>query len=30
VVWAIRDGLDAAAAIDRYLETKAQPLMAAE
>jgi glutamate synthase (NADPH/NADH) small chain len=30
VVWAIRDGLDAAAAIDRYLEAKAQPLMAAE
>ena len=30
VVWAIRDGLDAAAAVDRYLEAKAQPLMAAE
>jgi glutamate synthase (NADPH/NADH) small chain len=30
VVWAIRDGLDAAAAIDRYLDAKAQPLMAAE
>jgi glutamate synthase (NADPH/NADH) small chain len=30
VVWAIRDGLDAATAIDRYLETKAQTLMAAE
>jgi len=30
VVWAIRDGLDAAAAIDRYLEARAQPLMAAE
>lgn len=30
VVWAIRDGLDAAAAIDRYIEAKAQPLMAAE
>jgi glutamate synthase (NADPH/NADH) small chain len=30
VVWAIRDGLDAAAAVDRYLDAKAQPLMAAE
>ncbi len=30
VVWAIRDGLDAATAIDRYLDAKAQPLMAAE
>ena len=30
VVWAIRDGLDAAAAIDRYLEARAQPLLAAE
>ena len=30
VVWAIRDGVDAAAAIDRYLDAKAQPLMAAE
>ena len=30
VVWAIRDGLDAAAAIDRYLDAKAQPLLAAE
>jgi glutamate synthase (NADPH/NADH) small chain len=30
VVWAIRDGMDAAQAIDRYLAVKAQPLMAAE
>ena len=30
VVWAIRDGLDAATAIDRYLDAKTQPLMAAE
>ena len=30
VVWAIRDGLDAATAIDRYLAAKAQPQMAAE
>lgn len=30
VVWAIRDGMDAAHAIDRYLEAKARPAMAAE
>jgi glutamate synthase (NADPH/NADH) small chain len=30
VVWAIRDGLDAAAAIDRYIDAKASPMMAAE
>jgi glutamate synthase (NADPH/NADH) small chain len=30
VVWAIRDGMDAAASIDRYLTAKAKPLMAAE
>lgn len=30
VVWAIRDGMDAAAAIDRYLAAKAKPQIAAE
>ncbi len=30
VVWAIRDGLDAAAAINGYLAAKARPLIAAE
>jgi len=30
VVWAIRDGMDAAHAIDRYLAVKAKPLLAAE
>lgn len=30
VVWAIRDGMDAALAIDNYLAAKARPLMAAE
>jgi glutamate synthase (NADPH/NADH) small chain len=30
VVWAIRDGMDAAVSIDAYLTAKAQPLMAAE
>ena len=30
VVWAIRDGLDAAAAIERWLDARARPLMAAE